>query len=79
MTKFEQDVIDRLARIETKLDSDGQCLRGGDGNPGLVQQVNTLDGKVQTLESDKKHWYGAAIVVGFLLNLAVGICALFKR
>ena len=42
LNKFEKDVIDRLGRIETKLDNDYKALHGN-GKPGLLDRVTTLE------------------------------------
>ena len=39
---FEREVIDRLARIETKLDADYTALHGN-GKPGLLDRVSKLE------------------------------------
>ena len=42
MDEFQRDVIDRLGRIETKLDNDYKALHGN-GKPGLLDRVTTLE------------------------------------
>lgn len=43
MSAFEKEVIDRLGRIETKLDVDFRTLHGSDSKAGLVERVETLE------------------------------------
>lgn len=42
LNEFERDVIDRLGRIETKLDNDYKALHGN-GKPGLLDRVTALE------------------------------------
>lgn len=49
MTPFERDVIDRLGRIETKLNADFATLHGN-GQPGLVQKQAALETRVSAIE-----------------------------
>ena len=52
MTAFEKEVIDRLGRIETKLDADYRALHGN-GRPGVIDRVSDLEGKVEILSKDQ--------------------------
>jgi len=54
-TDFEREVIDRLARIETKLDADYRELHGN-GRPGLIQRVGELEGDLEEVKSRHKWW-----------------------
>ncbi len=55
VSEFEKDVIDRLGRIETKLDNDFHALHGN-GKPGLIEKVAALEEKVN-LMMQKSKWY----------------------
>ena len=48
VSEFEKDVIDRLGRIETKLDNDFHALHGN-GKPGLIEKVAALEEKVNLM------------------------------
>ena len=82
MTKFEQDVIDRLARIEenvkslkNNLTNDYQTLHGN-GKPGLVARVTALE----TSQKSKENHVGVlAGIIGFLVNAAIAIYAALKN
>ena len=52
MNDFEREVIDRLGRIETKLDADYHALHGN-GRPGVIDRVATIESKVALLEEDQ--------------------------
>jgi len=70
MTDFERDVIDRLGRIETKLDADFRALHGN-GHPGLLDRVALLESEMHELHSKKswfKEWLGWIFA---FLNLGV--------
>lgn len=82
MTKFEQDVIDRLARIEENIDelkgdltNDYRVLHGN-GKPGLVDRVTALE----TSQKSKENHAGVfAGIIGFLVNAAIAIYAALKN
>lgn len=82
MNTFEQDVIDRLGRIETKLDTDYRTLHG-DGKPGLVDKLDALEDRVRDLETDRaskqRHWGATAVVAGFVVNTAIALYAIVKK
>ena len=52
MRDFEREVIDRLGRIETKLDADYRALHGN-GRPGVIDRMATLESKIALLEDDQ--------------------------
>lgn len=52
MTPFEREVIDRLGRIETKLDADYRALHGN-GHPGLIDKHSDLEQRVRILETSQ--------------------------
>lgn len=74
MSPFEREVIDRLGRIETKLDADFRTLHGN-GQPGLVQKHDTLGARVDRLETTWKTW---GVVGGLLLGAVSVIHALIS-
>ena len=60
MTEFEREVIDRLGRIETKLDNDGMHLYGN-GKPGLVDRISKVEADVEVIKAHRswvKDWLG---------------------
>lgn len=65
LTDFEKEVIDRLGRIETKLDNDFRALHGN-GQPGLIEKHTDLEHRVATLEQMAKTQSGIAgkVIVG---------------
>ncbi|OQA82185.1 MAG: hypothetical protein BWY31_03327 [Lentisphaerae bacterium ADurb.Bin242] len=81
MTRFERDVIDRLGRIETRLEQVTGTLQG-DGQPGLVREVGELEKRIQSLEeiqaSEKRQVGRIAAIVTLILNSALSIGAWFK-
>ena len=71
MTDFERDVIDRLGRIETKLDADFRTLHGN-GHPGLLDRVDELEKEMSALNSRKvwiKEWLGWIFALANLIVL----------
>ena len=73
MVTFEKDVIDRLGRIETKLDHDYHTLHGGDGQPGLIQKQDALSCRVQTLEENKNHGIATLGLVGWIITTLIAL------
>lgn len=82
LSDFKTDVIDRLGRIETKLDNDYKTLHGN-GKPGLVEKFDKLEDRVRDLETkqaEKQKHYGAiAGAVAFIINAAIALYALVKK
>ena len=82
LTDFETDVIDRLGRIETKLDNDFRALHGN-GQPGLIEKHEKLENRVQTLEQTVKTQSGIVgkIVIGlaWLVTTAIALYNLFRK
>lgn len=72
MTSFERDVIDRLGRIETKLDNDFKDINGSGNAPGLLQRVSKL-------ESDSSHSGRTTSLVAWIITAATAIYAAFKN
>ena len=82
MTKFEQDVIERLTRIEANivnlkgdLNEDYKILHGN-GQPGLVHRVTVLETNQKSKESHVGIFAG---VIGFIVNAAIAIYAALKN
>ena len=82
MTSFEKEVIDRLGRIETKLDTDYRTLHG-DGKPGLVDKLDALEDRVRDLEARRaekqKHLGVVAGAIGFVVNAAIALYAALRK
>lgn len=82
MSLFEQEVIDRLARIETKLDADYRILHGN-GKPGLIEDLEGLKGRVQSLEdhhkSQDKGFGKLGQIVGWLVTTAIACYAVLQH
>ena len=82
MTKFEQDVIDRLARIEEKLTHDYHTIHGN-GKPGILDEVKNITTRVERLEARQKEQSKQtgliAGVAGFIINAAIAIYAAIKN
>ena len=79
---FESEVIDRLARIETKLDNDFRALHGN-GQPGLLEKHEKLDHRVQLLEQkvDTQSGIAGKLVIAFawLVTTAIAFYNLFRK
>ena len=89
MTKFEQDVIDRLARIEENVKSlkgnltnDYQTLHGN-GKPGLLAEHQDLEKRVHTLElkAESNRGFTAWILnfIAWVVTTAVAVYAAVKK
>ena len=65
LAAFERDVIDRLGRIEVKLDNDYRAIHGN-GQPGLLEKHTALEQRVASLEQTARTQSGIAgkITVG---------------
>lgn len=82
LTDFEKEVIDRLGRIETKLDNDFRALHGN-GQPGLIEKTQKLEQRVKSLEDMAKTQSGIAgkVIVGlaWLVTTAIAFYNLLRR
>lgn len=82
MTKFEQDVIERLSRIEERLKNDFYTIHGN-GKPGIVDKVQNITTRVEHLESREKersrHTGIIAGVIGFVVNAIIALYAALKH
>lgn len=71
---WENEVIDRLGRIETKLDNDYRVLNGN-GHPGLIARVEGVERDVVVIKAKNttfKEWMGWLIAGAFaIMNLYV--------
>lgn len=76
LTDFEKEVIDRLGRIETKLDNDFRALHGN-GQPGLIEKHEKLENRVSTLEQRIATQSGIAgkVVIGIAWLITTLIAA----
>ena len=81
-TDFETDVIDRLGRIETKLDNDFRALHGN-GQPGLIEKHEKLESRVKSIEDAMKTQSGIAgkVIIGlaWLVTTAIAFYNLFRK
>lgn len=78
LTDFEKDVIDRLGRIETKLDNDFRAIHGN-GQPGLLTRVTKLE-EQQKINEGKKGWLKELLATLFsLLALGTSIYVAFFK
>lgn len=82
LTDFEKEVIDRLGRIETKLDNDFRALHGN-GQPGLIEKHEKLENRVSTLEQrvDTQSGIAGKIVIGvaWLVTTAIALYNLISK
>ena len=82
MTQFEADVIDRLARIEEKLNRDYHTIHGN-GKPGIVEKVENITSRVEKLEDrqtqQSNHAGVIAGIIGFIVNAVIAIYAAIKN
>ncbi len=77
-----QEILQRLTRIEGKLDHDYAALHGTDAEPGLLPTVRNLDKRVSRLETiseqKKEHWSNIAVVVAFVIQAVISLVNLWK-
>lgn len=82
LTDFEKEVIDRLGRIETKLDNDYHALHGN-GQPGLIVKHEKLENRVQALAQkvDTQSGIAGKLVIGiaWLVTTAIALYNLFRK
>lgn len=82
LTDFETDVIDRLGRIETKLDNDFRALHGN-GQPGLIEKHEKLESRVKSIEDAMSTQSGIAgkVIIGlaWLVTTAIAFYNLFRK
>ena len=79
---FKDEVLDRLGRIETKIDNTEKALYGN-GKPGLLEEFDKLEDRVRDLETkqqEKQKHYGAILtVIAFIINAAIAFYAVVKK
>ena len=82
LTDFETDVIDRLGRIETKLDNDFRALHGN-GQPGLIEKHEKLESRVKSIEDAMKtqSCIAGKVIIGlaWLVTTAIAFYNLFRK
>ena len=82
LTDFEKEVIDRLGRIETKLDNDFRALHGN-GQPGLIEKHEKLEHRVKSIEDAMKTQSGIAgkVIIGlaWLVTTAIAFYNLLRK
>ena len=82
LSEHEQDVIDRLGRIETKLDSDFRALYGN-GQPGLITKHVQLEQRVTSLEQTARTQSGLvgklAVFLAWLITTIIAAYAAFFK
>lgn len=73
MNQFESEVIDRLGRIEEKIDADFRILHGSGTADGLIGRVGKLESRLQSVEECGKYklrfWGTLAAVGAFLITI----------
>lgn len=79
--EFEKDAIDRLSRIETKLDADYRALYGN-GRPGLIDDMSNVKRDICLLKA-RQSWWGTALagwlsILSWLATTGIAVVALFK-
>ena len=76
MSNFEKDVINRLGRIETKLDADFRDLHGHENELGLIQEHRNLEDEVKEIKTTYKTWgtiLSVFIVVSTILGTGIAL------
>lgn len=80
--EFQRDVIDRLGRIELKLDNDYKTLHGN-GKAGLVDRVTAIEAQLQVMAAKStanKDWFSRIRdSIGWLATTAIAFYAAFLR
>ena len=78
----QHEVIDRLGRIEVKLDNDFRALHGN-GQPGLITKHAELEQRVASLEQTAKTQTGiagkVAAIVAWGTTTAIACYNLFAK
>ncbi len=80
--KLVRDIYADVREIKTKLESDYRALYGN-GQPGLVAKVASIEQDVAVIKA-KQSWWGSAIagwlsVVAFIITTIISILALLKK
>ena len=73
--RFEQDVIERLSRIEVKVEADYRALYGN-GKPGLLDRVNKLE---NSMYAGGIMYRAVVSFVARIVTLAVAVYAAVKN
>ena len=76
LVEHEKDVIDRLGRIEVKLDNDYKTLHGN-GRAGLLEKHSDLEHRVSSLEQAARTQSGitgkVTVGVAWLITTAIAV------
>lgn len=80
--KLVRDIYADVREIKTKLESDYRALYGN-GQPGLVAKVASIEQDVAVIKA-KQSWWGSAIagwlsVIAFIITTIISIIALVKK
>lgn len=80
--KLVRDIYADVREIKTKLESDYRALYGN-GQPGLVAKVSSIEQDVAVIKA-KQSWWGSAIagwlsVIAFIITTIISIIALVKK
>jgi len=67
-----------LGKIDTKLDADFHAIHGN-GKPGLIADVKNLTERIIKLEEKNKHNGTLWIILGFIINAAISLAAIFCK
>lgn len=82
LTKFQQEVIERLSRIEEQTRQQGDAIAAldksihGNGHPGLHDRVLALEHSEQASE---KHKGGVYAVIAWLVTTAIALYGALKQ
>lgn len=77
-----REIYAKVREIDTKLESDYRALYGN-GQPGLVAKVASIEQDVAVIKA-KQSWWGSAIagwlsVIAFIITTVISIIALLKK
>ena len=79
--RFEREVIERLGRLETKIDLLTRTVNGRE-QPGLIHQMNNLEKRLLALEiqenSGRKQLGRIAAAAAFIVNAGIAVGAWFR-
>jgi len=80
MTDAQRDELlirmdERINTINEKLDTDYKHLHGN-GQPGLISRVQALE---DAREAESKHHGAMWAVIGFFVNAAIAVYAVFRH
>lgn len=81
-SELAMEIMQRLTKLEVKLDDALMQLYGSDDAPGLPSRMTAVERRVSRIEDSAqagvKTWQAVLVGLAFLANLAVSVYSILK-